>query len=203
MVIVKLPEGGLWLHSPVPIDNGLLNEINSLGDVEHLVAPSCFHHVNAGDAKRNFPKAKLWAAPGLDQKRKDIKFDALINSEETGWGDTIEFELVGGMPRINEVVFLHKTSRTLICSDFVFNITHENSFIMKVLWKLAGTYKKFGQSREWRFMVSNVFDNVDSVNRILKWEFERIVMAHGEIINCTNKQLFDVLNNSGKNFYTN
>ena len=75
--------------------------------------------------------------------------------------------------------------------------------IMKILWKLSGTYKKLGQSREWRFMVSNVFDNVDSVNRVLNWEFDRIVMAHGEIIECTNAQLFDVIKNKGKNFYDN
>ena len=199
MVVVRLQCGGLWLHSPVEIDDNLLNEINSLGKVEHIVAPNCFHHVHAGDAKKKFPDAKLWAAPGLESKRKDLDFDAVINEEDTGWGDTIEYEYVGGMPRINEVVFLHKTSRSLICSDFVFNIKHEDSLIMKLLWKLSGTYKKFGQSREWRWMISNVFDNVDSVNRVLKWEFDRIIMAHGEIIECTNAQLFDVIKNKGKN----
>lgn len=202
MVVVRLPAGGLWLHSPIHINDEIYKEIKSLGEVEHIVAPSCFHHTHAQDAKNKFPGAKLWAAPSLDQKRKDIHFDAVLNNEEPGWRDTIDFEFVGGMPRINEVVFLHKPSRTLICSDFVFNIEHEDSIIMKILWKLSGTYKKFGQSREWRFLVSNVFDNVDSVNRILKWDFERVVMAHGEILNCTNLELFDVIKNKGKNFYT-
>lgn len=202
MVVVRLPGGGLWLHSPIRIDDGLYIELNNLGNVEHIAAPSCFHHMFAREAKELFPEAKLWAAPGLEAKRKDIKFDAVLNRDEPGWRDTIDLEYIGGMPRINEVVFLHKPSRTLICSDFLFNIKEEDSLFMKILWKLSGTYKKFGQSREWRWMINNVFDNVDSVNRILKWEFERIVMAHGEIIECNNQQLFEVIKNKGMNFYS-
>ena len=202
MVVVRLPGGGLWLHSPVPIGDKLLDEIQSLGKVQHIVAPSCFHHVHAGDAKDKFPDAKLWGAPGLERKRKDLQFDAVITDQEPVWGETILYEFIGGMPRINEVVFFHKPSRTLICSDFVFNIKEEKSLFMKLLWKLSGTYKKFGQSREWRWMISNAFDNVDSVNRVLKWEFDRVVMAHGEIIDCNNAQLFDVIKHKGQNFYT-
>lgn len=202
MVVVKLPGGGLWLHSPIQIDDGLYEEIVNLGNVEHIVAPSCLHHMYAQDAKNRFPGATLWAAPGLEKKRSDIKFDATFNKEEPSWRDSIDFEYIGGMPRINEVVFLHKPTRTLICSDFVFNIKEEDSMIMKIIWKLSGTYKKLGQSREWRFMVSNVFDNVDSVNRVLKWEIDRVVMAHGEIADCSASELFSVLNKGKTNFYT-
>ena len=202
MVIVKLPSGGLWLHSPIPIDESLQGELNKLGSIEHIVAPSCFHHMFAKDAKDLFPNTVLWASPGLPKKRKDVEFDAVLTEKEAQWDETIGSEYIQGMPWINETVFLHKPSKTLICSDFVFNINEEESLFMKLLWKFGGVYKKFGQSREWRWMIRNVFDNVDSVNRILKWEFERIVMAHGDIIDCTNAQLFDVIKNRGRNFYT-
>lgn len=202
MVVVKLDTGGLWLHSPIQIDDQLFKEINSLGKVEHIVAPNCFHHLFASSAKARFPEAVLWAAPGLKQRKKDILFDAVINDEVTDWGNTLEYELIGGMPKLNEVVFLHKPSKTLICSDFIFNITEESNFLMKCLWKLAGTYKKFGQGREWRFLVSNSFDEVYSVNKILKWDIVRIVMAHGEIKVCTNMELFEALNKGKTNFYS-
>ena len=201
MVVVKLPSGGLWLHSPVPIDDSLYDQIHNLGKVEHIVAPNCFHHLFASDAKERYPEAVLWAAPGLPQKKKDMKFDAIINERQPNWGDSIDWQYIGGMPKMNEVVFLHKPSRTLICSDFVFNITDESNFLMKILWKLVGTYQKFGQSRVWRLMVKNVFDQVDSVNKILKWDFEKIVMAHGKITDCTSMELFEVLNSGNKNFY--
>ena len=202
MVVVKLPSGGLWLHSPILIDESLQAELSGIGNVDHIIAPNCFHHMFAKQAKELYPDAVLWASPGLPTKRNDIEFDAVITEKEADWDETIGYEYVGGMRWINETVFLHKPSRTLICSDFVFNIKEEKNLFMKLLWKLSGTYKKFGQSREWRWMISNAFDNVDSVNRVLKWEFDRIVMAHGEIIDCNNVQLFDVIKNKGQNFYT-
>ncbi len=202
MVIVKLPAGGLWLHSPVPINDTLHKEISGLGKVEHIIAPNCFHHMFAKQAKEMFPDAVLWASPGLPKKRKDIEFDAVLAEKQADWDSTIELEYIAGMRWINETVFLHKPDKTLICCDFVFNIKEEKSFFMKLLWKFGGVYKKFGQSREWGWMINNVFDNVDCVNRILKWEFERIIMAHGEIIDCDNKQLFEVIKNKGQNFYT-
>jgi len=202
MVVVRLSSGGLWLHSPVPIGDKLFKQINSLGKVEHIVAPNCFHHLFASSAKTRFSEAVLWAAPGLKQRKKDILFDAVINDEVTDWGNTLEYEHIGGMIKMNEVIFLHKPSKTLICSDFVFNITGEPNFLMKMLWRIAGTYKKFGQSRVWRFLVGNSFDEVYSVNKILKWDFVRIVMAHGEIKVCTNMELFEALNKGKTNFYS-
>jgi len=59
MVVVKLDTGGLWLHSPIQIDDQLFKEINSLGKVEHIVAPNCFHHLFASSAKARFPEAVL------------------------------------------------------------------------------------------------------------------------------------------------
>jgi hypothetical protein len=202
MVVVRLASGGLWLHSPVPIGDKLFKQINCFGKVEHIVAPNCFHHLFAYEAKGLYQDSVLWAAPGLSEKKKEIKFDAVLNEQQPVWGDCLEFEHVGGMKKMNEVVFLHKPSKTLICSDFVFNITEESNFLMKMLWRLAGTYKKFGQSRTWRFLVSNSFDEVYSVNKILKWDFLRIVMAHGEIKECTNMELFEALSKGKTNFYS-
>ncbi|MGI9553563.1 MAG: DUF4336 domain-containing protein [Thermodesulfobacteriota bacterium] len=193
MTVVKLPTGGLWLHSPIPVDNNLSDELSGIGNVEHIVAPSCFHHTFASETKLLYPDAKLWAAPGLSKKRKDINFDAVISEEEPGWGDTIEYEFINGMPWINEVVFFHKPSHSLICSDFVFNVRKESNLLMKLIWYLSGTLGKFGQSREWRWMIKDKREATQSVNRILNWNFNRIIMGHGDIVDCDNKGLYEVL----------
>ena len=193
MTVVKLQSGGLLLHSPVPIDESMAEELGEIGNVDHIVAPSCFHHLFALQAKQLYQDATLWAAPGLSEKRKDVKFDQVIRPGEMHWGDTLEYEFIRGMPRINEVVFFHTSSRSLICSDFVFNIREESNLVMKFLWYLAGAYKNFGQDRIWRMLVKNKEETTESVNRILGWDFRRIVMAHGEIINCDNKELYEIL----------
>ena len=45
MTVVKLSSGGLLLHSPVPVDEPLAQELAALGEVTHIVCPNLFHHV--------------------------------------------------------------------------------------------------------------------------------------------------------------
>lgn len=49
MTVVRLTEGHLWLHSPVPIGAALKDELQALGSVRRIVAPSKAHHLFAGE----------------------------------------------------------------------------------------------------------------------------------------------------------
>ena len=50
MTVIRLPDGGLWLHSPTPLDDGLRAAIDALGPVAHIVAYlSCFLTLMPGD----------------------------------------------------------------------------------------------------------------------------------------------------------
>ena len=57
MTVIRLKSGGLWLHSPVPIDDELAAQLAELGPVEHLVGPNLFHHVHelSGDSESERP----------------------------------------------------------------------------------------------------------------------------------------------------
>ena len=198
MTVLRLQSGGLLLHSPVAIDDKVKDELNQLGMVEHIVAPNCFHHLHASRANQLFPDAKLWASPGLQYKRDDINFDAVINEQQPDWGNTVEFLYIAGMPVLNEVVFFHKPSRSLICSDFVFNIQSGSNVLIRTLWRLFGVWKTLGQSRSWRFMVKNREEVTSSINSILQWKFERVIMAHGDIVECDRYGLYQVLKKKNK-----
>ena len=63
MTVIRLPDGGLWLHSPTPLDDGLRAEIDALGPVAHIVAPNRIHYWWAGDWKQAYPQARTYAAP--------------------------------------------------------------------------------------------------------------------------------------------
>ena len=198
MTAVRLKSGGLLLHSPVPINDSLSAEIQALGRVEHVVAPNCFHHLYASQTKRMFPDATLWAAPGLNLKRGEIEFDAVIGDKTPDWGDDLEYKFIVGMPIINEIVFFHRPSRTFICTDFLFNIRSGSNVLIRSIWRLFGVWKKFGQSRSWRFMIKNRDDVTRSVNSILEWKFERVIMAHGDIVECDRYRLYEILKKTNK-----
>ena len=67
MTVVALTGGGLWLYSPVEIDDKLAQQLAAVGNVVHVVAPNRYHHLFAGAAKRRYPAASLWAVPGLPE----------------------------------------------------------------------------------------------------------------------------------------
>ena len=68
MTVIRLPDGGLWLHSPTPLDEGLRKEINALGPVSHIVAPNRIHYWWVGDWKQAYPEAHTYAAPKVVQE---------------------------------------------------------------------------------------------------------------------------------------
>ena len=46
MTLVRLRAGGLFVHSPLPLDGELGTEVDALGPVVAVVAPSRFHHLS-------------------------------------------------------------------------------------------------------------------------------------------------------------
>jgi hypothetical protein len=83
MTVIRLGNGGLFLHSPVPLDGALRAALDQLGQVRAILAPSKAHHLFVDDYVKEYPEAKLHGAPGLPEKRKDLKFDSILSDEST------------------------------------------------------------------------------------------------------------------------
>src|SRR5262245_49903736 len=49
MTVVRLTDGGLFLHSPIKFDERLANELLELGAIRHLVSPNQFHFAHIGE----------------------------------------------------------------------------------------------------------------------------------------------------------
>src|SRR5215468_1137491 len=75
MALVRLTDGGLFVWSPVALSPALRTEVDALGEVRVIVAPNSLHHLFLAEWKSAYPAAKLIAAPGLAEKRKDLAFD--------------------------------------------------------------------------------------------------------------------------------
>jgi hypothetical protein len=179
MTIVRRAGGGLWLHSPIAIDAPLADQLAALGEVRDILAPNRFHRRFAAAAKKRYPGAKLWAAPGLAQKKPEIPFDATL-SEEIDWGTELQTVFLAGAPAWSEHVYFHLPSRTLICTDLVFNIRDESSTPTRFFYRLFGMWKRFGPNRLWRWLAKDRAALAASLERMLAWDIRRVVMAHGD-----------------------
>lgn len=182
MTVVRLQGGALWLHSPVPIDDALAAELEALGPVRYLVAPNRYHHLHMGLAIERFPKAEVWAAPGLASKRPDLRIDRTLGETDPPWADEIGQHLVQGAPELNESVFLHRASGSLVFADLAFNVHECDGLMSRMVYRMAGAWQRFEQSRLWRRFTRDRDAARDSVETILAWDFERVIPCHGKLV---------------------
>jgi hypothetical protein len=187
--IVRVRDGSLAIHSPLAIDDDAAKSIDALGDVRAIVAPSCVHWMFVAGAKKRYPKARLYGPPGLEKKLKGIPFDRLPEEGNIkGLGDEIVVKRIQGVPYMTEHSFLHEPSRSLIVTDLMFNVHDCQGFMMKLFFKMVGTWGKTAQSRFWRFLVRDRAAAAKSALEVLAWDFERIVVAHGEVVDCDARE---------------
>ena len=72
MTVIELEGGGVALHSPVPFDAHLADEVARIGEVRCVIAPNVFHHLHVGPWLAASPGAVLCAPEGLRKKRPDL-----------------------------------------------------------------------------------------------------------------------------------
>ncbi len=179
MTVVRLSNGRLWLHSPVAMSPRLRAELDALGPVAHIVCPNLYHHVYAGEAVEAYPNATLH---GLRRKRKDLRFAAdLSDTPHRDWADDlVPLGIKGCM--LGETVFFHPASRTLISSDLVENFASSPHWPTRIYLRLAGLLGHVTWGWPLRVLYRDRKAARACVDRLLKWPFERVVVAHGEPI---------------------
>ena len=182
MTVVRLPGPKLLLHSPIAATAELVREVKALGPVAYLVAPNRFHHLYIGQWQQACPEASVYVAPGLDAKRPDLEIAGVLADEpESGWAETIDQVLVEGFPLANEVVFFHRPSATLIATDLAFNITSSSPPLTRLAFRFIGTSGQLAPTLLERLLVRDRAAFRHSLERILEWPFDRVVVAHGEV----------------------
>ncbi|MCP4004300.1 MAG: DUF4336 domain-containing protein, partial [bacterium] len=170
------------LHSPIAATPDLVREVKALGPVAYIVAPNRLHHLFISEWQRACPDALLYVAPGLDTKRADLAFEGVLGDEpEPGWKDVVDQVLIGGFPFANEVVFFHRPSATLIATDLAFNIGASSPPLTRAAFRLARTYGRLAPTLLERLLVRDRAAFRNSLERILGWPFDRIIVAHGEV----------------------
>lgn len=183
MTVIRLRGDDLILHSPVSLDPALREALDRIGRVRWVVGPSKVHHLFLGDYVRAYPSAELCGAPGLPEKRKDLGFQRVLDATPVpDWGDEVRHHLFAGAPRLNEVVFLHPGSRTLLLTDLAFNVQPGPGNRARILHWLLGATGRFGPHRLVRSMIRDRAAARRSLATILSWDFDRVVVTHGDVL---------------------
>lgn len=184
MTIIRLADSTLFLHSPVKLDKDLRKALDALGPVSAIVSPNKTHHLFVREYIDTYRQARVYSPPGLSQKRKDLAFDAVLSDEAPPeWRGQLEQHLFCGAPALNEVVFFHPASRTVIFTDLIFNLPAESCADAPLFFWLLGAPGHFGPHRLVRMhAIRDRAAARRSIRTILRWDFDRVIVAHGDVL---------------------
>jgi Domain of unknown function (DUF4336) len=195
MTVIALPNQDLIVISPITPTPQLTQALDQIGTVRYIIAPNLYHHLFAQDFANHYPEAEFWAVNGILAKRPDLKPDKILIESTGNIGEDVlylnfpafrVFDVTGNMP-FNEYLFLHRPSKTLVITDAAFNFGAESHGAIRLLAKVLGMYGKLRPTFLERFALRDRESALATLHETLTWDFDRVIMAHGSIIQTQGK----------------
>lgn len=168
--------GGLLVHSPVAVDP---KSVAHLGPLRWVVAPNRLHHLHVGPWLE--AGAEGWAAPGLREKRADLRFTGVIGEDAHPFGEEVALLPMRSFPFANEVVLLHRPSRTLVLTDLLFNFAPTAPWMTRAAMFCACGYPGARSTVLERVGMRRDLARQE-LGEVLTWDFDRVIVAHGDVI---------------------
>lgn len=187
MTVVKLASGSLWVDSPVPVSFDTLKCITETGPVRYLVAATPRHVWRLEGWHTLFPDAQLWAprSTPFTLKKGHLPLAGILgDAPNPGWADDFDQLAFKGSPLIEEVIFLHKESRTVILDDLIqVHPTVKGKPLRNALFKLGGVASpQGGVGRDIRLSFTDRNLARRSLEKLLSWDFDKLIIAHGPCV---------------------
>lgn len=182
MAVARLADGSAWVWSPVALTPELARAVEAIGPVREIVSPNKIHHLFLAEWAERWPEARLHAPPGLARRKPELRFDAELGAApDPAWAIEIDQVVFRGSFAMEEIVFFHRPSRTAIFCDLVQR--HDPARLRGIkgmLMRLDGLVGDAGSTpREWRASFLRRGPARAARARVLAWEPERLLIAHG------------------------
>ncbi|CAF2053554.1 unnamed protein product [Rotaria magnacalcarata] len=207
MTIIRLAQSNrLVVISPFPPTNIIKTLLLEIGEVKYIVIPNIHHTFWALQFLKEYSSAYLVATRGVISNEKLNKhIHAYFTNDGLAYNtncsvtvsfewpfDEISFYCFYNVEFIHEVVFYHRLSATLIVTDLAFNyfesgeqsIRAQGHLLRFYLWLVDG-YRQACVTKPFKFFFRKNINSVknDFDELMLRYKnFERLIMAHGTII---------------------
>jgi len=187
MVVVRLSNGDLVLHSPVRYSPALRHQLERLGTIKYLLAPNIAHWMFLPDWQRELPQAKTFAARGLAARRQ-VRAAGLRIDRELGditpeeWTADLETVSVNA-PMFCEIELFDKRSRTLVLTDLVQNLDPDHlSAPNELAANLLGISRPDGKAPVYLRLLLRLGGRSvrAAAERLASLAPERVIFAHGD-----------------------
>jgi hypothetical protein len=187
VAVVRLRSAELVILSSGPFTREDIAAINGAGKPRWLVDAMLRHDTFANEGRAAFPDVAYLAPPGFGQR---VPFPVQpILPAPSEWGNELLTLELHGVPSMRETVFFHAASRTLIVQDLAFNFhDHQPLWTELVLRAAVGKAHTPGISRSFKLTMRDRGAFQRSLDEMLAWDFDRVIVGHGERIESEGKK---------------
>lgn len=158
------------------------SQLRGAGEVTDIVAPSLIHTAGMARAAAAFPNARLWGVAGAAAKHPELKWHGVLGVDSWPFDAELKALPLAGMPKLNETVFVHTESRTLIVTDLVFNIEEPKGAGAWIILNIFGTWKRLAVSRLFLKYVTDDAAFRASIKALITHDFDRLAPSHGAVV---------------------
>ena len=179
VTLLRLSDGRVIVHSTAAFTEKDVAAMRTFGEPAWLVDATLLHETFAKAGRAALPALPYLAPDGF----KEISGVATqpLDPPPSDWAGEIEVLQVAGTKK-KEHLFFHRRSRTLVVSDLFFSFPAETEgwarFFARRIMGLPPNL--FGVSRFFRLLITDKQAFERSINKMLEWDFERVVVAHRE-----------------------
>ncbi len=186
-VIVRMATGQLWVWSPISLGIDLKRAVDALGEVAFLVSPNKIHHLFLSAWHEAYPNAQLCGPASTITKRTDLAFDLTLTDDVPApWKTDFDQVWFNTSAFMDEVVFFHRASRTVILADLSENfgepfLQDHWTWWQRPIARLWKCTEPFGRAPlEWRLSFRKTKALHAARDHVLAWDTKQVIMAHGE-----------------------
>lgn len=186
VTIVRLSTGKLLIHSTAPFTAEEVASIRQLGEPGWLLDGILRHDTFAREGREAFPGIPYLAPVGFSDV---VKFptEPIVPAPSEWSGELLAHE-IQGIPEARDTAILHIPSLTLILTELVFNFGDKEPIWTELLLRVAvGGEHHPGMSRPFKAGVKDEAAFRSSIETILSWDFDRVIVGHGDVIEFDGK----------------
>jgi hypothetical protein len=183
MTVARLPDGRLWLHSPVEYSKALADILSELGEISAIIAPNSFHYAHIGKWKSVCENATVYSLAEMAGRLEKLGDWSIIDeTKPASWGGIFDY-VICDLGQFKEIVFFHRPTSTLIVTDLMQNFETDrihNPLTRLLLWAGGATGPNGRASIEIRFAGFGRRKKLrEALQQIADWQPSRIILSHG------------------------
>ena len=186
VTLIRLLSGKIVIHSTAPFSPEDVSAIRALGEPGWLLDGILRHDTFAKEGRAAFPGIPYLAPEGFSEV-VGFPTEPIVPAPAEWDGELLALEIQGA-PAARDTALFHVPSRTLILTELVFNFGSDEPIWTELLLRAAvGGRHHPGMSRPVKAGVKDEAAFQSSLATILGWDFDRVIVGHGDVIDHDGK----------------